>query len=41
MEKELSEDYIVDRVADFLENKVDGNWHHEKTKKAGLHQKTK
>ncbi len=39
MEEEMSEEYIVDRVADFLENKVDGNWHHEKTKKAGLHQK--
>ena len=29
----ISEDYIVDRIIDFLVNKKDGNWHLEKTKK--------
>ena len=33
----ISEEYIVDRVIDFLVNKKDGNWHLEKTKKSKLH----
>ena len=29
----ISEEYIVDRVIDFLVNKKGGNWHLEKIKK--------
>ncbi len=31
-ELKLTEDFIVDRVADFLVNKKNGNWHIEKAK---------
>ena len=36
MEK-ITEEYVVDRVINFMENKENGNWHHEKTVKTDLH----
>ena len=33
----INEEYIVDRIIEFMENKEDGNWHHEKTVKSDLH----
>lgn len=37
IEGKMTENYIVDRVISFMENKENGNWHHEKTVKADLH----
>lgn len=37
IEEKMTENYIVDRVISFMENKENGNWHHEKTVKADLH----
>ena len=36
MEK-ITEDYIVNRIIDFMVNKENGNWHEEKVEKADLH----
>ena len=33
----IAEDYIVEKVVEFLVNKKDGNWHLEKSKKSKLH----
>lgn len=30
IEEKMTENYIVDRVISFMENKENGNWHHEK-----------
>ena len=36
--QKIDEDYITNRVINYMENKVNGNWHAEKTVKADLHQ---
>ena len=36
--KKINESFIVDQITNYMENKVNGNWHHEKTKKSGLHE---
>lgn len=36
-EKEINEQFVVDRIIDFMVNKENGNWHEEKVKKADLH----
>ena len=36
--QKIDEDYITNRVINYMENKVNGNWHAEKTFKADLHQ---
>ena len=36
--QKIDEDYITNRIIKYMENKVDGNWHAEKTVKADLHQ---
>lgn len=33
----ITEEYIVDKIVEFMENKVDGNWHQERTVKSELH----
>lgn len=38
MNNKITEEYVVDRIINFMENKKDGNWHSEKTKKSELHQ---
>ena len=35
-EKVINEQFIVDRIIDFMINKENGNWHEEKVKKADL-----
>lgn len=38
MEKiKITEEYIVDKIIEFMENKENGNWHPEKTVKSELH----
>lgn len=37
MDTKITEEYIVNKITDFMENKEDGNWHHEKTVKSELH----
>lgn len=37
MDTKINEEYIVNKIIDFMENKTDGNWHHEKTVKSELH----
>ena len=39
MEKKITEEYVVDRVIQYLLDKENGNWHEDKVKKAELHQK--
>jgi len=34
----IDETFVVKQVIDFMENKIDSNWHHEKTRKANLHE---
>ena len=36
--QKIDEDYITNRVINYMENKVNGNWHAEKTVKADLNQ---
>ena len=36
--QKIDEDYITNKVISYMENKVNGNWHAEKTVKADLHQ---
>lgn len=28
--KKINEPFIVNQIIDYMENKADGNWHHEK-----------
>lgn len=37
-DKLIDHEYVIDRVINFLENKKDGNWHPEKTKKSDKYQ---
>ena len=37
MNEKLTEEVIVDKIIDFMINKVDGNWHEEKVEKSDLH----
>lgn len=38
MEKpKITEDYVVERITEFMHNKTNGNWHPEKTVKSDLH----
>ena len=37
MAKKINEEYVVDRVIDFMINKTNGNWHEEKVEKSDLH----
>ena len=37
MKEKLTEEVIVDRIIEFMLNKVDGNWHEEKVEKSDLH----
>ena len=37
MSEKLTEEVIVDKIIDFMLNKVDGNWHEEKVEKSDLH----
>ena len=34
MNEKLTEEVIVDKIIDFMINKVDGNWHEEKVQKS-------
>ncbi len=34
----IDETYVAKQIIKFMENKKDGNWHHEKTKKTNLHE---
>ena len=36
MSEKLTEEVIVDKIIDFMLNKVDGNWHEEKVGKSDL-----
>jgi len=36
--RKINEPFIVNQIIDYMENKADGNWHHEKTRKANLHE---
>ena len=33
----ITEEYIVDKIIEFMINKVNGNWHEEKVEKSDLH----
>ena len=37
MNEKLTEEVIVEKIIEFMENKENGNWHHEKTVKSDLH----
>ena len=37
MNVKLTEEVIVDKIIDFMINKVDGNWHEERVEKSDLH----
>ena len=37
MKEKLTEEVIVDKIIEFMVNKVDGNWHEEKVEKSDLH----
>ena len=37
MSEKLTETVIVDKIVDFMINKVNGNWHEEKVQKNELH----
>ncbi len=39
MQERITEEFIVDKIIEFMVNKTNGNWHEEKVKKAELHQK--
>ena len=34
----ITEDYVVDKIIEFMKNKPNGNWHEEKIQRSGLHQ---
>lgn len=38
IDRKITEEYVVDRIVEFMENKTDGNWHQERTVKSELHQ---
>ena len=33
MKEKITEEFIVNKIIDFMINKVDGNWHKEKVQK--------
>lgn len=37
MEVKITEGYVVDKIIEFMINKIDGNWHEEKVQKKDLH----
>ena len=37
MEERITEEYVVDRIIDFMLKKKNGNWHEEKVEKSDLH----
>ena len=37
MKEKLTEEVIVDKIIEFMLNKVGGNWHEEKVEKSDLH----
>ena len=37
MEERITEEYVVDRIIDFMLKKENGNWHEEKVEKSDLH----
>ena len=38
MKEKINEQFIVDKVIEFMINKENGNWHKEKVEKSNLHQ---
>ena len=38
MKQKISEEYVIDRIVDFMINKPNGNWHHDKVSTSSLHQ---
>ena len=38
MKEKINEQFIADKVVDFMINKENGNWHEEKVEKSNLHQ---
>ena len=38
MKDKINEQFIVNKVVEFMLNKENGNWHKEKVKKSDLHQ---
>lgn len=38
MKGKINEQFVVDKVIEFLINKDNGNWHEEKVEKSNLHQ---
>ena len=38
MNEKITEQFIVDKIIEFMINKENGNWHEEKVKKSELHQ---
>ena len=37
-EVRITEEYVVKKIIEFMQNKPDGNWHAERTQKSELHQ---
>ena len=38
MNEKITEQFVVDKIIEFMLNKENGNWHEEKVKKSELHQ---
>ena len=34
----ITEEYVIERIIEFMKNKPNGNWHEEKIQKSDLHQ---
>lgn len=37
MKEKITEEFVVDRIIEFMINKTNGNWHEEKVEKSDLH----
>ncbi len=37
VEQKIDEQFVIEKIIDFMINKKDGNWHKEKIQKANLH----
>ena len=37
MKEKIDEQFVVNKVIDFMTNKENGNWHEEKVEKSELH----